>query len=58
MDAILGNLTTLATTAVTMAGSVLKTVTSAGNEMLLIYMLLPLVGLGIGFLKRLFRIAR
>ncbi len=58
MTEILSNLTSLATTAVSMAGSVLSTVTAEGNEVLVIYMLLPLVGLGIGFLRRLFKIAR
>lgn len=58
MAAIMTNLELFATSAIKMAGSVLGTVTAEGNEMLLVYMMLPLVGLGVGFLGRLFHIAR
>ncbi len=40
------------------AGDALHMVVSKGNEMLFVYALLPLVGLGVGFLGRLFHIAR
>lgn len=40
------------------AGDALRMVVSDGNEMLFVFALLPLVGLGVGFLGRLFHIAR
>lgn len=58
MAAILSNLSTVFTSVITMAGSVLGTVTAEGNEYLELFMLLPLVGIGVGMLSRLFHITR
>lgn len=51
-----GVVTELAETATTMATSVMTTVTA--SPIIMTFVALPLVGLGIGFVKRLLRIGR
>ena len=41
------------TTAIGWVGEVASTITGEGNEIILLFVLLPLVGLGIGLFKRL-----
>jgi len=41
------------TTAIGWVGEVASTITQEGNEIILLFVLLPLVGLGIGLFKRL-----
>lgn len=53
MEALITNVTSLVTAGLGWMGDVVGEITTAGNELILIFVLLPLVGLGIGFLKRL-----
>lgn len=47
----------LVTGAVSWLGSYVSTITASGNEVLLLMVVaVPLVGLGVGLLKRLFRV--
>ena len=56
MAAILTAVTSIVTASVGWMGSFLGTITSAGNEILLLFVLIPLVGLGIGLVKRLLHV--
>lgn len=51
--ALLSNITSVVTACVSWIGSYMGAVTHAGNELLLVFFALPLVGMGIGALKRL-----
>lgn len=53
---ILSNVTSVVTSAVSWMGSFLGTITAEGNEVLLLFVLIPLVGLGIGLVKRLLHV--
>lgn len=44
------------TAAVGWVGEVAETITTAGNEIILLFVLLPLVGLGIGLFRRLINV--
>lgn len=46
----------LVTGVVSWVSSYLGMITQTGNEILLVFVLIPLVGLGIGILSRLFRV--
>lgn len=46
----------IVTGAVSWMGSFIGTITAAGNEILLLFVLLPIVGLGIGLLKRMLHV--
>lgn len=50
---VLQNISSVVTAAVTWIGSYMGAITAAGNELLMVFFALPLVGLGIGLLKRL-----
>lgn len=53
MADVITNITTLVTATVGWIGQYMGAVTAAGNELLMIFFAMPLVGLGIGALKRL-----
>lgn len=55
---VLNDLFVFAEYGLSFAGDALHMVVSKGNEILFVFALLPLVGLGVGFLGRLFHIAR
>lgn len=50
---VVQNLTAIVTAVVTWIGSYMGAITSQGNELLMIFFALPLIGLGIGAIKRL-----
>lgn len=52
MSTVLGYVGEVFTKALEWAGDVVTFITSEGNAIVLLFMLLPLVGIGIGFLKR------
>lgn len=56
MAAILANVTLVVQECVTWCGSFLSMITATGNEILLLFVILPIVGLGVGILSRLFRV--
>lgn len=56
MADILTSVGSIVTAAVGWMGNFLGTITTAGNEILLLFVLLPLVGLGIGLVKRMLRV--
>lgn len=56
MGTILAAVTSLVTSAVGWCSSFLGMITATGNEILLLFVIVPLVGLGIGILSRLFRV--
>lgn len=51
MQNLMTNVTTMFTSVMTMMGDVVQTVTD--NPLLLMYAILPLCGIGVGFFKRL-----
>lgn len=53
MATILSYVTLVVEAAASWIGEFISVATTAGNELLLVFMILPLVGLGIGLLKRL-----
>lgn len=53
MTDIITNITAVVTATVGWIGQYMGAITAQGNELLLVYFALPLVGLGIGALKRL-----
>lgn len=56
MSTLLTSAGSIVTEAVGWMGDFLVTITAAGNEVLLLFTLLPLVGLGAGLLKRMLRV--
>lgn len=56
MAGIITSVGTIVTGAIGWMGQFLATITTAGNEILLLFVLIPLVGLGIGLVKRLIRV--
>ena len=56
MAAILTSIGLLVTAAVGWMGNFLATITATGNEILLLFVLLPIVGLGVGLVKRMIRV--
>ncbi|MEA4896591.1 MAG: hypothetical protein VB064_15210 [Oscillospiraceae bacterium] len=56
MAAILTSVGDIVTSAVGWMGSFLGTITATGNEILLLFTLLPIVGLGIGLVRRMIRV--
>lgn len=54
MSAIITNVTSLVTAAFGWVTTAVQTITASGNELLLMAVILPFVGLGIGLLRRLF----
>lgn len=53
MEAILTNVGSVVTSAVTWVGQFASTITASGNEILLIPICLTVAGFGVGILKRL-----
>ena len=51
--AVLASIGEVVTACVTWIGSYMGAITASGNELLLVFFALPLVGLGIGAIKRL-----
>lgn len=56
MAAILTAVTDVVTACVGWCGQFLSMITATGNEILLLFVILPIVGLGVGILSRLFRV--
>lgn len=56
MSTIITNITSMVTAAVDWVSSFLGMITTSGNELLLVVFLLPIVGVGIGLLRRLVKI--
>ena len=52
MEAIMSTVTSVFTTGLTMVGDLVETITASGNELLLLFTMIPIVGLGIGLFKR------
>lgn len=53
LAAVLASIGQVVTAVVTWIGSYMGAITASGNELLLIFFALPLVGIGIGAIKRL-----
>lgn len=53
MEAILLNVGQVVTAAIEWMGDFLGVITATGNEILLLFVIIPVVGLGIGLLQRL-----
>lgn len=53
METLVGNITTIVSSAMSWVSTAASTITAEGNEILLLAVLVPFVGLGIGLLKRL-----
>ena len=53
MEAILLNVGQVVTASIVWMGDFLGVITAAGNEILLLFVIIPVVGLGIGLLQRL-----
>lgn len=56
LSSILSAVSSVVTSAITWMGSFLSTITATGNEILLLFIILPLVGLGIGLIRRMIRL--
>lgn len=56
MAAILSAVGSMVTSAIGWAGQFLSMITAEGNEILLLFVLLPLVGLGVGLTKRMLHV--
>lgn len=54
MASIISSVTSLVTAAFGWVTTAVSTITATGNELLLMAVILPFVGLGIGLLRRLF----
>jgi len=52
MEAIMSTVTSVFTTGLQMVGELVTTITAQGNEILLLFTMIPIVGLGIGLFKR------
>ena len=53
MSTILTNVGLVFTAAIGWVSDVVETITASGNELLLIFAIIPLIGLGVGLTKRL-----
>ena len=56
MGAILTSATSVITAAVGWMGTFISQITAAGNELLLVFVLVPLVGLGVGLARRMLHV--
>lgn len=56
MASILTTITSIVTAAISWVTSYIGVVTASGNEFLLLFLLIPMVGLGIGLFRRLLRV--
>ena len=52
LSTILTNVGSIVTAAISWMGDFVSSITATGNEILLLFVLVPLVGLGVGLLKR------
>ena len=53
MSAVISSISTVFAAAIGWVGDVVETITASGNELLLIFAIIPLIGLGVGLTKRL-----
>lgn len=56
MSAILTNVSSVVTAAIGWMGDFVTAITASGNEVLLLFVIVPLVGLGVGLLRRLINV--
>lgn len=56
MDLVISNIGKLVTAAVTWISSTVGVITASGNELILVSALMGFVGIGIGLLRRVFRL--
>lgn len=56
IEVLLTSVGSVVTAAVSWMGSFLATITHSGNELLLLFVLLPIVGLGIGLVRRMIHV--
>lgn len=56
MGAILTSATSVVTAAVGWMGTFISQITATGNELLLVFVLVPLVGLGVGLARRMLHV--
>lgn len=56
LSTILTNIGSVVTSAITWMGDYLGLITQAGNEILFIFCVIPLVGLGVGLVRRMMNI--
>lgn len=56
MAAILSNIGSVVTSAMTWAGSVVTFITGEGHELVLLFVIIAFVGLGVGMLRRIIRL--
>lgn len=56
IEKLLTSAGSIVSSGVTWMGSFLSEITKTGNEVLLLFVLVPLVGLGAGLLKRMMRV--
>lgn len=52
LTTILTNIGSVVTSAITWMGNYLSLITTSGNEILFVFTVIPLVGLGVGLVKR------
>jgi hypothetical protein len=55
-ETLLTNAGSIVTGSITWMGTFLHTITAPGNELLLLFTLLPIVGLGIGLVRRMIHV--
>ena len=53
IETILTSIGSVVTSAISWMGSFVTSITASGNELLLLFIIVPMVGLGIGLLRRL-----
>lgn len=56
MAAILTTVTSVVTSAIGWMTSFVSAITASGNEILLLFVVVPLVGLGVGLIRRMIRL--
>lgn len=56
LSAVLTAITSIVTSAVGWMSSFLHSITVTGNELLLVFTVIPIVGLGIGILRRMLKV--
>lgn len=56
MAGLMTTLGTIFTTVIGWVGTVASTITAEGNEILLLFAMIPLIGLGVGLFKRLLNV--
>lgn len=56
IETLLSNVSLVVTSAIDWLGDFVGTITASGNELLLVFAAVPLVGLGVGLLRRMLAI--